>query len=76
MNDVIRAAILAFVQSLFPVLQILHVVSFTGDEVATIMLFVGNFLTLVFLIVKVGQQASGSSSTVTASVTTSPDPPR
>lgn len=39
------------------------------------MAFIGNALTLLFLAVKYGQQSSGSSSTVTASVTTAPAEP-
>ena len=60
LNDVTRAAILAFIQSIFPVLQFSGAVSFSGDQVAAIMLLVGNALTLIFLVVKAGQ---GSSST-------------
>lgn len=74
MNDLLRAAIISVAQSLFPVLQVVGVVSFTGDEVAIIMAFVTNTVTLLFLAVKYGQQASGSSSTVTASITTEPKP--
>ena len=66
MGDVNRAAILAFIQSIFPVLQFSGAVSFSGDEVAAIMLLVGNALPLIFLVVKAGQS---SSSTLTASVT-------
>ena len=60
MNDVTRAAILAFIQSIFPVLQFSGAVSFSGDEVAAIMLLVGNALTLIFLVVKAGQSSSST----------------
>jgi len=55
MNDKLRAAIIAFVQSVFPVLEIAGVVSFTGDQVAVIMLCIGNFLTLAAFLFKSGQ---------------------
>jgi len=55
MNDKLRAAIIAFVQSVFPVLEIAGVVSFTGDQVAVIMMCIGNFLTLTAFLFKSGQ---------------------
>jgi len=58
MNDKTRAAILALAQSLFPVLQILGFLTFTADEVALIMLLIGNALTVVALVVKEGQEPS------------------
>ena len=56
LNDTTRAAIIAFVQSAFPVLQLAGVVNLTSDGIATIMLLVGNGLTLLMLILKHGQQ--------------------
>lgn len=56
MNDKLRAAILAFVQSIFPVLQLAEIVSFDGDEVAAIMLLVSTGLTLLALVFKNGQE--------------------
>lgn len=76
MNDVLRATIISLIQSAFPVLQIVGVINFTGDEIATIMVFVTNAVTFLFLAVKYGQQSSGSTSTVTASVSTGPEPPK
>lgn len=55
MNDYVRAAILATVQSIFPVLQIVGIVTLTSDEIATVMLFVGNGLTLAALVFTKGQ---------------------
>ena len=57
MNDIQRAAIIATIQSVFPVLLILGVVDLTEEEIGAIMLFVSNALTMVMLIVKNGQQA-------------------
>lgn len=76
MNDILRAAIISLIQSAFPVLQITGIINFTGDEIATIMVFVTNAVTFLFLAVKYGQQSSGSTSTVTASVSTGPEPPK
>lgn len=56
-NDTFRAALIAVVQSLFPVLNILDVVSFTSDEISVIMLFITNAVTLIFLSLKTGQEA-------------------
>lgn len=55
MNDVTRAAIIAFVQSIFPVLQLGGFVHLTSDEIAAVMLLVGNALTLAALVYKRGQ---------------------
>lgn len=55
MNDVTRAAILGFVQSIFPVLQIAGVIDFTGEQVAAIMLSIASGLTLFALVYKKGQ---------------------
>lgn len=73
MNDTLRGLIIGLIQSLFPVLEILDVVSFTGDEIATLMLFLTNTVTLLFWAIKYGQQSSGSSSTVSATITTEPN---
>lgn len=73
MNDILRATIISAIQSIFPVLQIAGVISFTGDQIATIMVFVTNIVTLLFLAVKYGQQSSGSSSSVSMEVTTKPE---
>lgn len=56
MNDAWRAAILAFAQSVFPVLQIFNLVDLTGDQVAAIMLAIASGLTLAALAFKKGQQ--------------------
>lgn len=58
MNDKLRAAILATIQSAFPVLQIAGVVSFSGDQVATIMLLISNVLTTAAFFYKSGQEPS------------------
>ena len=57
MNDITRAAIIAFVQSLFPVLQLAGVVDLTSDQIAAVMLAIGNGLTLLFLVIKAGQSS-------------------
>ncbi len=72
-NDIIRAALISTLNKFFPMLVILHVVNFTDTEQAIVMSFITDFITLLFLFFKTGQQDSGSTSTVTASVTTSPD---
>lgn len=75
MNDTIRFAIMRFVGSIFPVLELAGVISLTGDQVAVIMLALGYGVDLVALFLKTGQQASGTTSAVTASVTTGPTDP-
>ena len=55
MNDKLRAAIIAVLQSTVPLLQSFGVVDLTGDQVAQIMLAVNNGLTLVMLVWKTGQ---------------------
>lgn len=57
MNDNTRAAIIAFIQSVFPVLELAGAVSLTSDQIAAVMLAVGNGLTLLALMWKRGQQA-------------------
>ena len=55
MNDKLRAAIIAVLQSTVPLLQSFGVVDLSGDQVAQIMLAVNNGLTLVMLVWKTGQ---------------------
>ena len=55
MNDELRALLMASISSIFPVLQIVGL-DLTGDQVATIMAFIGYTLTLIFYLVKNGQQ--------------------
>lgn len=57
MNDKFRAALIAFVQSLFPVLILFGVVEFTDTQIASIMLAISNGLTLAMLLWKNGQEA-------------------
>ena len=57
MTDLTRAAAIAFVQSLFPVLVLTGIVSLTSDQIAAVMLAVSNGLTLLMLVLKRGQQA-------------------
>jgi hypothetical protein len=56
MNDAQRAAIIALIQSLFPVLMILGIVSLTADQISILMLFITNGLTTFMLFWKRGQQ--------------------
>lgn len=56
MNDNIRAAIIALAQSLFPVLVLLNVIDLDETQIAAIMLFITNAITLVALFFKGGQQ--------------------
>ncbi len=58
MNDQIRAAIIAVVQSLLPALVLLNVVSLDDTQIAAIMLFITNAVTLFALLVKSGQEAA------------------
>ena len=55
MNDKLRAAIIAVLQSTIPLLQSFGVVDLSGDQVAQIMLAVNNGLTLLMLFWKTGQ---------------------
>lgn len=57
LDDTKRAAILAFIQSVFPVLQFTGAVTFTGDQVAAIMFMIGAGLGLFALVFKKGQSA-------------------
>lgn len=50
--DQIRAAIIATVQSLFPVLNLTGIISLTGDDISIVMLCVTNVVTLGFLFLK------------------------
>lgn len=63
MNDEIRAALIALINSIFPVLEISGIVHLTSDEVAYVMLLVNNAVTVLALVWKRGQKA-GSSTTV------------
>ena len=49
--------LISFIQSVFPVLQLVGLVDFTSDQVAAIMLCIGNFITLLAFIFKAGQQS-------------------
>ena len=55
MNDKLRAAIIAVLQSSIPLLQSFGVVDLSGDQVAQIMLVINNGLTLIMLVWKTGQ---------------------
>ena len=57
MNDQVRAAVIAVAQSLFPVLILLGVLDLDDTQIAAIMLFITNSLTLVMLAFKKGQTA-------------------
>lgn len=85
MNDKTRFALTSFIASIFPVLELSGVVSFTGDQVAAIMAFVGQFLGLVMLFWKTGQgvdqagmrsaaQGAAVAAEVAAETVTQPDP--
>lgn len=56
LNDTARAAVLALIQSVFPVLLIAGVVELDEAEIGAIMLFVANALTVIALVVKTGQE--------------------
>ncbi len=49
-SEQIRAAIIAMIQSLFPALVLLGVISWTSDTIAAVMLVVTNVVTLGFLL--------------------------
>lgn len=51
-NNALRAAVIALIQSIFPVLQVLGIAHFSGDDIAVLMLFVTNAVTLFFLVYK------------------------
>lgn len=51
LNDKQRAALMAFLTSIFPVLNLVGVLNLTGDEVSLIMLMIGNGLTYLALII-------------------------
>jgi hypothetical protein len=55
MNDKTRAAIVGFLQSLFPALVLFDIAHVTDVQVAAVMLVVNNGLTLVMLFWKNGQ---------------------
>lgn len=56
MNDLTRAAIIAFAQSVFPVLVITGIANFTEEQIAAIILLISNGITLGALLWKEGQQ--------------------
>ncbi len=72
MNDTVRAAVIGLCQSAFPVLLFLGVIDWSAEEIGVTMLFVTNAITLIALLAKQGQQASGTTNKVTASVTSTP----
>ena len=55
MNDNLRAAIVAFLQSTFPLFVLFDLAEFSDVQVAAVMLAVNNGLTLVMLFWKSGQ---------------------
>ena len=55
-NDNVRAALIAFVNAIFPVGQIFGAWDFTGEETAQIMLMINLGLVFLGLIFKKGQQ--------------------
>lgn len=68
LNDQTRAAIIATILSVFPVLQLTGAVSLTGDQISQIMLLVSNVLTFAALIVR-----STASTTTTVTTPTTAD---
>lgn len=56
MNDQIRAAIIAVAQSFLPLLVLLGIVELSDTQIAAIMLFITNAITLVALTMKKGQE--------------------
>ncbi len=56
LNDQIRTALIVFANSVFPVLTIFGVASFTAEQTATIMLMVTSAVTLLALVFKQGAQ--------------------
>lgn len=56
MNDQLRAAIIAVAQSFFPLIVLLGIVSLSDTQIAAIMLFITNAITLVALAAKKGQE--------------------
>lgn len=56
LNDTTRAAILALVQSIFPILLIAGIVELDEAAIGAIMLFVANALTVIALVAKTGQE--------------------
>jgi len=55
-NDNVRAALIAFLNAVFPVGQIFGLGNFTGEEVAQIMLVINLGLIFFGLVFKKGQQ--------------------
>lgn len=55
MNDLVRAAVLGFVQSFLNMLVLLKVVELDADQLGGINLFVGNAMVVIFLFWKTGQ---------------------
>lgn len=56
MNDQLRAAIIAVAQSFLPLLVLLGIVELDDTQMAAIMLFITNAVTLGALLMKQGQQ--------------------
>ena len=57
LNDNVRAAFIAFVQSLLPLLVLLGLVELTDTQISGIMLAVTNGMTLAALLFKQGQSS-------------------
>ncbi len=55
MNDDLRLLIMSTLQSLFPVLNLLGVISLTGDEISVVMVLMGNVVLLGARAFKKGQ---------------------
>lgn len=73
-NDIVRTALISTLNKFFPVLVIIGVVTLTDVQTAIIMSFIGDFVTLLFLVFKSGQQGSNTTSAVAVSVSTTPEP--
>lgn len=52
LSDQVRALLIATIQSLFPVLNLLGIINMTGDETSVLMLFINNLVTMAFLVFK------------------------
>jgi hypothetical protein len=57
MTDQIRAGLIALAQSFFPLIVLLGVVDLDDTQIAAIMLFITNSITLAALLFKQGQSA-------------------
>lgn len=58
LNDQTRAAIIAFAQSVFPVLLIAGIIDLSEEEIGAVMLVIANGLTLAALLFPKGQAAA------------------